>query len=84
MSIIRVKPFGSVKNMNILEFGKLNIVYSYGVPVAVETENHIFRTKKKFSKTTSKHINSFLKSANNKPVFDVSQEEIENFVKIKD
>ena len=39
------------------------VLFSYNTPVAVRTPEGIFKTSKKWSNTTSKHINTWLDGA---------------------
>ena len=56
---MRVIPNGS--NQTILEGKGCRVLYSYETPVALEAPNgKYYRTDKKWSVTTSKHINKFI------------------------
>ena len=59
---MRVIPNGS--NQTILEGKGCRVLYSYQTPVALEAPNgKYYRTDKKWSVTTSKHINKFVGGA---------------------
>ena len=59
---MRVIPNGS--NQTILEGKGCRVLYSYETPVALEAPNgKYYRTDKKWSVTTSKHINQFVGGA---------------------
>jgi len=53
------------------------VLFSYNTPVAISTPTGFVKTSKKWSVTTSKHINKFL---NGHHAEEVSQEEIEKIV----
>ena len=56
---MRVIPNGS--NQTIIEGKGCRVLYSYETPVALEAPNgKYYRTDKKWSVTTSKHINKFI------------------------
>ncbi len=49
-------------NMTELEYGGLKILFSYKTPVAMITSTFTaFKTEKKWSATTTRHINTWLK-----------------------
>lgn len=56
--MLKLNPIGSNMNEVVVE-GKY-ILFSYKTPVAGWDELGAFRTDKKFSVTTSKHINKYL------------------------
>jgi len=59
---LKLKPIGS--NMTTVETGKALILFSYETPVAVFIEGEgYYRTSKKWSVTTSRHINKWLGGA---------------------
>ena len=59
---MRVIPNGS--NQTILEGNGCRVLYSYETPVALKAPNgKYYRTDKKWSVTTSKHINKFVSGA---------------------
>lgn len=66
-------------NQCILEIGSCEVLFSYETPVAGFDGSSWFRTEEKFSRTTSKHINSYLGIMNAKVV---SQDYVEGLVKI--
>ena len=56
---MKLKPIKS--NMNELVLNKdTTILFSYQTPVAGWDEQGAFRTDKKYSKTTTRHINEYL------------------------
>ena len=59
MGIHGIKKFGD-KNMTEVTVGSKKILYSYQTPVVVFDGSEYFVTNKKFSRTTSKHINFYL------------------------
>jgi len=51
------------KNVNEIKNSKGTILFSYRTPVAVITQDGtVLRTNRKYSRTTSKHINQWLGS----------------------
>ena len=74
---MKLKKLGN--NETEVEIGKYTILFSYNTPVAYNEEGvGFFRTKKKWSSTTSKHINQWLGGAKAK---EVEQGEIEALLK---
>lgn len=69
-------------NKTLLRMGNNEVLFSYSTPVAgfIDGKGY-FRTAKKWSKTTSKHINSYLPTG--AKVSEMSQEEIELFVSLQ-
>lgn len=63
MSVISYGP-----NETLVTQGNINVLYSYSTPVAIGIDQggahwtRAYRTEKKHSVTTSKHINKFLRS----------------------
>lgn len=59
---MKIKNVGS--NMTEVDFGAVRVLVSYETPVAcyVDGEGY-YKTEKKFSSTTSKHINKWLDGA---------------------
>lgn len=55
---MKLKPLGS--NMTELTVGNVSVLFSYETPVAGWDDRGAFRTEKKYSKTTTKHINKYL------------------------
>lgn len=47
-------------NQTELDTGKALVLFSYNTPVAAIIDEVAYKTNKKFSKTTSKHINEWL------------------------
>ena len=74
-------------NMTELDTKDLTILFSYKTPVAfVNKETSIFyRTSKKWSQTTTRHINAWLKefpyARNN--THEISQETIDKIVEVR-
>jgi hypothetical protein len=48
-------------NMTELQIGSTQILFSYETPVAIATNDTLYRTSKKWSVTTSKHIGKWSK-----------------------
>ena len=89
MSKIKLKNIGS--NQTEMTLNGKTIFYSYKTPVVVQTDwvktndtvtlEKIYITSKKFSKTTSKHINKYVKDLPSKwERIIVSQEELEKMI----
>ena len=58
---MKLQPIGA--NQTELDIdGITTILFSYETPVACITNDRAFRTDKHWSKTTSKHINQWLKN----------------------
>jgi hypothetical protein len=73
---IRLKPIGA--NVTELELGNAYVLFSYKTPVAAFVPGKGYlRTAQKWSKTTTKHINQWLKGA---IAVEVPQSEIEALV----
>ena len=71
-------------NMNELELNGTRVLFSYNTPVACHVIGKGFlKTNKKWSITTSKHINQWLKMNNAGSVQEVDQSIIENIVKLE-
>ena len=62
---MHIKPLGS--NKTELTFGNVQVLFSYETPVACWMNGEYFKTDKKWSRTTSKHINSWVHLATEKP-----------------
>lgn len=82
---MKLKHIGS----NVLELYLENaiVLFSYDTPVAafIADRGYIIKTNRHFSKTTSKHINLWLKSKSvlfPGDVKEVTQNEIENILEI--
>ena len=59
---MKLKPIAS--NMTELEIGGVTVLFSYQTPVAAQTEDGFYcRTDKRWSVTTSRHINKWLAGA---------------------
>lgn len=74
--MLRLKLIAPNQNVLILNNGT-EIFFSYETAVVVRTDSEILVTSKKFSVTTSKHINQFLNGFGHRKV---SQEEIESYL----
>lgn len=75
MAILSLQNIG--KNVNVLHTDKASVLFSYGTPVAAfitGKKNGWYRTKQKYSRTTSKHINKWLLDVVN--VTEVSHTEL--------
>ena len=75
---MNVKPLGS--NQTMVSMGGVSVLYSYAVPVAAIMNNShkAFKTDHKWSSTTSKHINKFVKGFE---VVEVPQETMDDWKK---
>jgi len=72
---ISIKKLGP--NQTLLRGPMFDVLFSYEIPVAgFITGDGYFRTKEKFSNTTTKHINKWLKENQAENVDVISQEEI--------
>ena len=70
-------------NAATVEIDGMTILFSYSTPVAVHICGQgFFKTKEKFSVTTSRHINAWLRaeSATMDKVREIPQEEIAGFL----
>lgn len=67
-------------NVSIIEIADHELCFSYGVLVAMrDIPNRVYvRTNKKWSKTTSKHINEFTRELS-LPIIEVPQEDLNSF-----
>ena len=70
---MNIKPLGS--NQTELEIKGARVLFSYSTPVACESVGKRYRTDKKWSQTTSRHINAWLGGAEAE---EVPQEFFEN------
>lgn len=70
----KVKPIGS--NQTQVHQGEMTILYSYETPVAVRLRDCEYRTTKKHSRTTSKHINAWCVPN----AIPVTQEQLERII----
>lgn len=60
---MKVKPNGSNQTIVWSEYHGVEVLYSYETPVALQSPTGAwFKTDRKWSATTSKHINKFLPS----------------------
>lgn len=50
-------------NQTMLKFDNTTVFFSYNTPVAACIDGTLYRTSKKYSVTTSKHINQWLAGA---------------------
>ncbi len=74
---MKLKPIAS--NMNELEVGDFTILVSYETPVAYhEAGKGFFRTSKKWSNTTSRHINKWLALRGSGYAAEVEQDVLNN------
>jgi hypothetical protein len=58
---MKIKTIAS--NLTELQINDMNIAFSYSTPVAGWDDQGAFKTDKKFSATTSKHIKKYLGEA---------------------
>jgi len=72
---MNLKPIASNKTELTLGDGT-QVLFSYETPVACWIQGEYFKTSKKWSNTTSRHINSWVHLATEKP-----QEYFDNLVK---
>ena len=72
---MNLKHLSSNKNEITLSDGT-QVLFSYATPVAAWINGEFFKTSKKWSQTTSRHINSWAHLATEKP-----QEYFDNLVK---
>ena len=72
---MNLKPIASNKTELTLGDGT-QVLFSYETPVACWIQGEYFKTSKKWSNTTSRHINSWVHLATEKP-----QEFFDNLVK---
>lgn len=56
--MLQINPIAS--NMTELSFNNGLVLFSYETPVAAYINNVFYATEKKWSKTTSRHINKWL------------------------
>jgi len=80
---MKVKNYGS--NQTIIEDKGCEVLYSYETPVALITAgNRAYKTDYKWSVTTSKHINQWLRKEgfdpkNEEEVLPISQDTLNNW-----
>ncbi len=80
---MRLTPIGSNKTQVTFDLssGPMDILFSYKTPVAARLPSGRFlRTKQKYSITTTKHINQWLKANNAVNIDAVPQSRIEELV----
>jgi hypothetical protein len=72
-------------NMTEIEIGDKTILFSYKTPVAYYENGKAYQTSKKWSVTTSRHINQWLKSIGEETIKEsinyIEQSELDNLVK---
>jgi len=56
---MKLQPIGA--NQTVLRFDDKSVLFSYQTPVACIIHDTAYRTDKHWSKTTTKHINQWLK-----------------------
>ena len=81
---MKLTPIGSNKTQVTFDLsnGPMDILFSYKTPVAARLPSGRFlRTNQKFSVTTSKHINQWLRANNAEDIEAVPQSRIEELVK---
>jgi hypothetical protein len=49
-----------MKNNTVVNLKRMSILFSYETPVAIEMDGDCYVTTRKWSKTTSKHVNRWL------------------------
>lgn len=78
---MKLNPIGS--NQNEITVGNITVLFSYKPPVAyLDHETGIaYRTNKKWSVTTSKHINNWLKGYEAETVNYIDQIELDSLLK---
>jgi len=75
---MKLNPIGKNVNEVVMPDG-VTILFSYQTPVAMHVEGHgFFRTTRHYSKTTSKHINKWLRGAK---ATEVEQAQIDSMVR---
>ena len=77
MSALSIRPLGA--NQTVLTVGNDEIFFSYQTPVAGFSSNDCtyFKTNKKFSRTTSKHITQYL---DGRDAVELDQDKIESIL----
>ena len=73
---MNLKQLGS--NKTELEIKGARVLFSYSTPVACESVGKLYRTSKRWSNTTTRHINSWLEG---NAAEEVSQEFFDNLVR---
>ena len=59
--MMKLEPIQS--NMTELNIGNLSILFSYKTPVAIKCQQNYYKTAKKWSNTTTRHVNKWLAGA---------------------
>lgn len=86
--MIKVKPLTvnkkTVNNHYLIDCKNYTVFQSYETPIAiVDNSNGTIRvTDKKYSRTTSKYTNLFLSQYKNYNVFYVTEEELEDIIRL--
>ena len=81
--MMKVKNYGS--NQTLVEDKGCQVLYSYETPVALIAKgNRAYKTDQKWSVTTSKHINQWLRKEgfdpkNSEEVLPISQDTLDNW-----
>jgi hypothetical protein len=73
---MKLKPIAS--NMTELEVKGAHVLFSYSTPVACSSVGKYYKTEKKWSNTTTRHINKWLDGVNAEVV---PQEFFDNLLK---
>ena len=70
-------------NMNELTIGDKTILFSYKTPVAYHNVGGMlyFKTNKKWSNTTTRHINQWTCKGNGIKIVEIDQEVLDNLIK---
>jgi hypothetical protein len=69
------------KNLVAVWMEDLTVLYSYGTPVALIADGLIYVTSTKWSNTTSRHINKWIKGLWADPeIHEISQADLERIV----
>ena len=76
---MRLQTYGPNMNAIIVRSGFV-VLFSFQTPVAFALDGVFFKTKKKFSRTTSKHIAKWAKLNSSEYTHEVEQQEIEGII----
>ena len=76
-----ITKYGQKNLRSVSTNGLDKVLYSYTTPVAIVQNGEYFVTEQKFSVTTSKHINFFLKREKAPTSIKISQESIQEKAK---
>ena len=57
----------------------IECLYSYETPVAIRCANGLFKTERKWSVTTSRHVNKFIGAVMSNVTMELPQEEFDNW-----